>query len=180
MLPKTLETDRLVLRPYQTDDIDDVFAYASDPEWGRYLPVPRPYLYEHAQQFIDAQLELDWTTHPMWAITLHGKAVGGINLRLHSANRLAEMGYSIGRSCWGRGYMTEAVTAVINLAFQRDPALNRIRAMADSRNHGSLRVMAKIGMTQEGILRQNRYTFGEFIDEVWCGILRTEWESHDH
>jgi RimJ/RimL family protein N-acetyltransferase len=48
--------------------------------------------------------------------------------------------------------------------------------MADARNLASLRVMEKLGMVREGVLRQNRLVRGEFIDEVWCGVLRTEWE----
>ena len=43
--------------------------------------------------------------------------------------------------------------------------------MADARNLGSLRVMEKLGMVREGVLRQNRLVRGEFIDEVWCGML---------
>jgi ribosomal-protein-alanine N-acetyltransferase len=52
--------------------------------------------------------------------------------------------------------------------------------MADARNIGSLRVMEKLGMVREGVLRQNRLVRGEFIDEVWCGMLRTEWEAQRH
>jgi ribosomal-protein-alanine N-acetyltransferase len=66
---------------------------------------------------------------------------------------------------------------VLNAAFVTYVELKRIRAMANARNTGSLRVMEKIGMMREGTLRQNRITRGESIDEVWCGILRNEWEA---
>ena len=65
-------------------------------------------------------------------------------------------------------------------AFAAYASLNRLRAMADARNLGSLRVMEKLGMVREGVLRQNRLVRGEFIDEVWCGVLRTEWEAQRH
>lgn len=81
-LPDVIVTPRTRLRPYEFRDVDDVFAYASDPEWRRYLPVPE-----------------------------------------------------------------------------------------------SHRVMEKIGMRREGVLRQNRYARGEFMDEVWYGILRTKWNA---
>jgi RimJ/RimL family protein N-acetyltransferase len=52
--------------------------------------------------------------------------------------------------------------------------------MADARNISSLRVMEKLGMVREGVLRQNRLVGGECIDEVWCGVLRPEWEAQRH
>ena len=178
-LPFEIKTDRLLLRPYRQTDVDDVFAFAADPEWSRFLPVPQPYLYQHAVEFVEMHLDTSnkWDLNPRWAIEQGGKCVGGINIRLHSHDQLAEMGYSLARTHWGQGYMTEAATAVTNSAFSHIPPLNRIRAMADKRNHGSLRIMHKLGMQQEGVLRQNRKTHGELIDEVWCGILRPEWEA---
>jgi RimJ/RimL family protein N-acetyltransferase len=65
----------------------------------------------------------------------------------------------------------------MNAAFMAYARLRRIRAMADARNIASLRVMAKLGMVREGVLRQNRLVRGTFIDEVWCGVLRTEWHA---
>jgi hypothetical protein len=62
--------------------------------------------------------------------------------------------------------------AIMEAAFASYTSLNRLRAMADTRNIGSLRVMEKLGMVREGVLRQNRLVRGEFIDEVWCGVLR--------
>jgi RimJ/RimL family protein N-acetyltransferase len=75
---------------------------------------------------------------------------------------------------------TEAARAIMEAAFAAYASLHRIRAMADARNIGSLRVMEKLGMVREGVLRQNRLVRGEFIDEVWCGVLRPEWEVHRH
>ena len=72
---------------------------------------------------------------------------------------------------------TEAARAVMEAVFTAYTSLNRLRAMADARNIASLRVMEKLGMVREGVLRQNRLVRGEFIDEVWCGVLRTEWEA---
>jgi RimJ/RimL family protein N-acetyltransferase len=73
---------------------------------------------------------------------------------------------------------TEAARTVMAAAFAAYASLHRIRAMADARNLGSRRVMEKLGMVHEGVLRQNRLVRGECIDEVWCGVLRPEWEAH--
>jgi ribosomal-protein-alanine N-acetyltransferase len=175
-LPEVIETARLQLRRWQLGDVDDVLAYARDDEWARYLrTLPRPYYRSHAEEFIARQFLWDRVTHPTWAIVLEGKVVGGINLRFDFANRLAELGYSIARAQWNQGYGTEAAKAVIDAAFSTHEDLNRVRAMADSRNEASQRVMEKAGMKKEGLLRQNRVERGEPIDEAWFGVLRSEW-----
>jgi [ribosomal protein S5]-alanine N-acetyltransferase len=180
MLPDLLETARLQLRPFRLRDVDDVLVYATDPEWARYLPVPQPYTQAEAEKFIAGQVLLDREIHPAWAIMHAGAVIGGINLRFHFDHHVGEMGYSIARSYWGQGLATEAACTVMEAAFAAYASLNRLRAMADARNIGSLRVMEKLGMVREGVLRQNRLVRGEFIDEVWCGVLRTEWEAQRH
>ena len=101
--------------------------------------------------------------------------IGGLNVRMRSEHRLGEMGYSIARQHWGQGFCTEAARAVLDAAFESCPGLNRVRAMADDENAASQRVMEKLGMTKEGVLRQNRVERDEVIDEAWWGVLRSEW-----
>lgn len=176
-LPEIITTPRLELRSWRLDDVDDVYSYAQDEEWSRHLRLlPRPYSRGDAERFIARQLLLDRATRPSWAVSLEGRVIGGINLRVDPEHRLAEMGYSIARAEWNRGFGTEAAKAVVDAAFTTLPALNRIRAMADVRNSASQRVMEKLGMIKEGVLRQNRVERGEPIDEAWFGILRSEWD----
>jgi [ribosomal protein S5]-alanine N-acetyltransferase len=177
-LPPVIDTDRLQLRPWKLTDVDDVLGYAQDPEWSRYLRLlPVPYARGDAEQFLARQLLLDRVVHPSWAVVLQGTVVGGINLRISFDHLLAELGYSIARRHWNRGYGTEAARAVIDAAFEAHADLNRVRAMADARNTASQRVMQKLGMVKEGVLRQNRVERGEAMDEAWWGILRSEWSS---
>ncbi len=176
-LPEILETKRLVLRPYRFEDVEDVLAYATDKEWSKFLPVPRPYSRMDAIQFLARMTLLDRVVHPSWAIAVDQQVVGGINIRFDFQNRLGEIGWSIARPLWGRGLTTEAATALIEAAFDVHPHLNRIRAMADARNQASHRVMEKLGMRGEGTLRQNRITHDELVDEVWFGVLRAEWDT---
>ena len=57
-----LRTPRLLLRPYRSDDVDDVLAYATDPEWGRYLPLPDPYIRRSAEEFVARYILVDGET----------------------------------------------------------------------------------------------------------------------
>lgn len=177
-LPEVIETDRLRLRPWRLGDVEDVLSYAQDPEWSRYLQMlPLPYERQHAEQFIARQLLLDRVTHPAWAIQHEKDVVGGVNLHFDFDNALCEIGYSIARAHWNKGLCTEAVRAVIHAAFSTFPDLNRVHARADERNTASHRVMEKVGMVKEGVMRMSRVERGEPLDEVRYAILRSEWNG---
>ena len=175
LLPAVIETARLRMRPFRLDDVDQVLLVSMDPDWARFLPVPIPYRRRDAEEFVARQFLVDRGLTPSWAIELDGAYAGGINLRFKFENRLAELGYAVARKHWGQGIAAEAARAVIDAAFRTHSDLNRVRAMADLRNEPSQRVMEKLGMRREGVLRQNRFVREEFVDEAWYGILRSEW-----
>jgi ribosomal-protein-alanine N-acetyltransferase len=177
-LPEVIDTPRLLLRSWRLGDVDDVFAYARDPEWSRYLRLlPVPYTRDDAERFLARQLLLDRVTHASWAVEYDSSVVGGINVRFDFGNALGELGYSIARVHWNKGICTEAARAVIDAAFLTHADLNRIHARADQRNTASQRVMEKLGMLKEGVLRLSRVERGEAFDEAWFGILRSEWSA---
>ena len=171
--PPELRTGRLLLRPFRMDDVDDVFAYASDAEWNRYLGLPEPYTRRSAEEFVSNMVLADWETNPMWAIVHEGRVSGGINLTTRGRDQ-TELGYSIARPLWGRGLTTEAARAVIDYGFQ-SMGLARIYSFANIENEGSWRVMEKLGMKREGIMRSNRLVRDERVDDVFYAVLREEW-----
>ena len=175
MMPALIRTARTILRPFRFNDVEDVFEYANDEEWSRYLLVlPVPYTWAHAERFVAGQILRDRFSYPSWAIEVHGRVAGGISLRFEAEQRVAELGYAVARALWGQGLALEAARAVLDVAFREYPALNRIRASADARNTRSIRVMQKLGMTREGLLREDRAFRGELVDEVVFGLLRRE------
>ncbi len=181
LIPYVINTNRLALRPFEFGHVDDILAYAADEEWSRYLAgTPRPYRREDAVQFVARQALTDRTVHPAWAVVYDGTAIGGINVRFYYEHVVAEMGWSIHRRLWGQGLATEAARAVVDAAFGTHAQLKRVGARADGRNLASHRVMEKIGMHNEGTLRQARVARGECIDEVHYGLLRPEWEEGKH
>ena len=83
------------------------------------------------------------------------------------------MGYWIGKPFWGQDYCTKAARAMLDFGF--GPwELNRIHAYHFVRNPASGRVMAKIGMQYEGLLRQHVIKWGQFEDLALYGILRSD------
>lgn len=178
-LPVQIVTDRLLLRKFTIHDLDDVLTYANNPNFSRFLPpVPYPYTRKDAAEFIARRIVEDWTQSAAWAVTLNGRAYGGVSLRFKNENNtLAEMGWSIAEEQWGKGIMTEAATAVRDAAFHSSPEFNKAYARADILNVGSWRVMEKIGMQREALLRQHEKHNGVWQDDVWYAILRSEWEE---
>ena len=177
-LPESIQTPRLLLRRYKLTDAEDVYAYARDPEWGRFLiTIEPPYERRHADAFVASHVLKDWRTEHTWALEHEGRVVGGLGLRPVHRHARAELGYALARSLWGRGLMTEAVTAVVDEAFRRLP-IRKICAIAIAANVGSTRVMEKVGMQREALLRQHRVQHGETFDEVHYGILREDWERN--
>ncbi len=179
LLPERIETARLVLRRWTLADAEDLLAYAADPEWSRFLPVPEPYERRHADEAVARWVLEDWSTRPVWAMEIAGRASGGINLRIDHQHRKGELGYALARRHWGNGYMTEAVRAVIDAAFAALPALARVQAGANARNRASIRVMERLGMTHEGTIpHAPRGTDLESREAgVIYAVLREEWEQ---
>ena len=168
-------TERLLLRPHRREDVDDIFEFARDPEWGRYLTAPMPYLREHAVEFVEDRIRTPRDLWPVWAMELEGKVVGGIGIEIDVEHATGALGYSLAKAHWGRGLTVEAARAVVDWAF-RERGLAKVYAYADARNVASLRVMEKLGMTREGLLRGHRMLRDERVDEVHYGLLREEWE----
>ncbi len=177
--PIKLKTQRLLLRPFELGDARDVYEYAQDPDWSQFLPLPVPYTYRDAEEFVARSFLTSWETDPIFAITLNGKVIGSFDVRVDLKNNAAEVGYALGKAQWGQGFTAEAGSAAMDWAF-REFDLARIVARADIENHQSWKVMKKLGMQREGIARSNGPSPrdpGSREDTVAYSILRHEWEQ---
>lgn len=140
-----LETEHLFLRPVTLDDAEAIYAYASDEETTRYV-FPQNHSLEETRENI-ASIYLA-TPLGRWGIVLKetGAFIGSIDMhKLDTTMRKAALGYCLHKDYWNKGYMTEAVKAVIQLAFET-LEMNKLIAVHDKENPASGRVMAKAGM----------------------------------
>ena len=176
----TLETERLVLRPFEPGDASRVQLLAGEREIAATtVRIPHPYEDGMAEDWIAThQDDFEKGVSVNFAITLKdtSELVGAIGLMLNRDHENAEMGYWIGKPYWNHGYCTEAARAVLHYAFA-ELRLNRVFAHHFSRNTASGRVMQKLGMRHEGRRRQHVKKWGQFIDSEMYGILRNELES---
>src|ERR1043165_5244731 len=155
-----LPTERLILRKITMDDRDAVFAWARDPEVSRYGSWDAHRTPHDTEVFIESCLkQYDREGLGPWVIQLRetGAVIGTCGFGY--VDRLARRrgtGYFLSRSEWGRGYATEATRAVLRFGFG-PLALNRIEARCMPLNTASERVMQKVGMKFEGLLRQDMF-----------------------
>jgi ribosomal-protein-alanine N-acetyltransferase len=172
-----LRTPRLLLRRLRWEDAPDILAYARDPEitpfvfWEphRTLDDTREYLQRTLQGYADG-------LSPCWGIQHLGDGVIIGSCAFHEVSAMharGEIGYALARKYWGQGLMTEAVRAMLDYGFNT-LHLNRIEARCDIENTGSWRVMEKVGMKLEGVLRQNIILHGRARDARMYAILREE------
>jgi RimJ/RimL family protein N-acetyltransferase len=104
-----------------------------------------------------------------------GRLVGDVVLFFRSrADRGGEIGYVFHPDAGGRGYATEACSAVLGLAFD-GLGLHRVVARLDARNEASARLAARLGMRQEAHFLRNELFKGEWTDELVFALLAEEW-----
>ncbi len=173
----TIRTARLTLRPFRLEDAKDVQRLAGSKAIADTTArVPHPYEDGMAEEWIKTHKNLFRRRKALiYAVTRTdtGRLVGAMGLELHLANERAEIGYWIGRRYWNRGYATEAAEAMLMYGFT-ELGLQKIYAHHFERNPSSGRVMQKIGMKREGLLRRHFKKGERFENLIFYGILREE------
>jgi len=176
----TINTNRLTLRSITSDDVNDFFTVYSNPEVMRYWST-LPLLNREAAAKQISEIDEGFKRHELlkWGIALRDgdTLIGSVTL-FHPdfTHRRAEIGYAIGRAYWGKGYMNETLTAVINYAFDV-LEFHRIEADVDPRNAASIRALERLGFQREGYLRERWQVGGEIQDALLYGLLRPDWKT---
>lgn len=178
-LPTTvpLSTDRLVLRFHEPSDVSWLLAVYSRPEVATYL-LDEPWTEEVAQTKSVERLQLTGLDSPSRALALivehAGVPVGEVLLWYTDHERgVAEIGWVLDPEHGGQGFASEAVGAVLDLAFST-PGMHRVAAQMDGRNTASARLAERVGMQREAHLRQDWWNKGEWTDTVVFGLLASD------
>ncbi len=174
----TLYASRLRLRPFAAGDWPDVAAYSIRPEFRLYLPLP-PQTEESARAFVEDRVRGgqpndagDW--HFGLQLVEASRLIGSIRIGVREqAHRQGDVGYALHPDLWGHGYATEALRRVLAFGF-KNLGLERIWAIADSRNEASWRVMERAGMEREGVMRHHRLHREEWRDSVLYAAIRDQ------
>lgn len=95
---------------------------------------------------------------------------------LHRQSRRADMGQALARAHWGRGYLSEALQALLAFGFT-ELDLHRVAADVDPRNAASATALTRLGFVQEGLLHERSIVAGEVSDCAMFGLLKRDWEA---
>ena len=175
---RTLETERLTLTAYTPEDAQDLFEYASNPDVG---PIAgwAPHKNVEESEMIIREMFMPVEA---WAIRLKGqdKVIGTIALeydKYRPESNSREIGYSLAKDQWKKGYMTEAAKAVIQFAFD-ELGLDQIGICTGEVNKRSQRVIEKCGFKYEGTIRRTYRVFdGTCRDSLVFSMLKEEYEE---
>lgn len=150
LLPVRIATPRLVLRPPIRGDVPDLVRLADNKRIAEVLArLPSPYTRADGIAFVEIFAQR--ADERPYAITLNDRFIGVVGFTF-APDHDPELGYWLGEEYWGKGYMSEAVKALLNAAFAH-PEFTRLRARALASNAGSLNVLRKAGFKQlsEGV-----------------------------
>jgi ribosomal-protein-alanine N-acetyltransferase len=178
-----LRTPHLLLRSIERGDIPDFVRLAGAREIAATtISIPHPYAEADAQSFL---ANVDDGFHAgrsvSFAVTISpgGELCGVVGLTVVPAQERAELGYWIGVPYWGRGFATEAASAVMAFGFET-LRLHRIYASHFAGNTASQRVLEKIGMRHEGLSRQHVRKWNRFVDLENYGLLASEFRGEEN
>lgn len=175
-----ITTPRVVLRWISEDDIDGLYEIFSDPQVMRYWS-SGPLADREAAAAMQREIAEGNESDRMWkwglALRDTNAVIGTATLfHLNLDNGRAEIGYAMGRAHWGKGYMNEALSALVSHAFET-MQLRRLEADVDPRNAASIRTLERLGFQREGYLRERWHVCGEIQDALFYGLLRREWQK---
>ena len=177
-----LRTERLLLRPYLSEDADAFYQYMSDDAVLRFEPYPPLDRASSDEELAKRISDPDFIAvclppdddHP-W-----GRLIGHIFFS-PCAFSSWEIGWMLDRAYWKQGYAKEAAAAVITAAFSTGLA-HRVIAMCNPENEASERLMVRLGMRCEGRLVKNLYFQTDddgtplWLDTVMYAVLCEEWQ----
>jgi RimJ/RimL family protein N-acetyltransferase len=172
--PVEIREAGLLLRPWRPDDEEDVFRACQDPQIQRWTTVPRPYLREHAHQYVTDFTARSWgagVASPMGAFNeATGQLLGAIGLIRQERCKEAEVGYWVAPWARRRGVATTGTRALARWAFA-ELKLRRLAWGAEVGNHTSRLVAETVGFRVEGVFRNAvKRPDGHEVD-CWVGGL---------
>ena len=170
-----LETERLILNAITTSDIPQIVDYLQNKVYSDFTSnIPYPYRKEDAEYWLKLAEEA-FVNRKGFTFAIRNKdqkLIGAIGLHDEGSDK-AELGYWIAIPYWNKGYVTEAAKAIIDFGF-RELHFNKIFATYFPHNPASGKVMEKIGMEKEALLKQHLKKDGKYYDIPLYSIFNTE------
>jgi len=175
-----LHTERLDLIEIGDHHLNDLFLLFGDERVTRFYNIKTYNSPADGQEFIDwYKKRFEENLSIRWGITFKGNSriIGTIGFNNFTRNHRASVGYDLQQIYWNRGYVTEALKAVIKYGFT-EMDINRIEAEVFPGNHASEIVLNKAGFTREGILKQWLYWNNNYYDMIMYALLKKDYRTY--
>jgi ribosomal-protein-alanine N-acetyltransferase len=169
-----IQTERLSIRKFDSQDLHEVLKYTSDTSVMKYIPEGL-FNEDDAKQFISKNSGDGAEKFPV-VLTEEDKLIGHMVFHKYFGEHTYEIGWVFNPDYQNKGYCSEAARALLKYGFE-DMKLHRIIATCQPENHPSYRVMEKIGMRREGYFKKCIPKGDEWWDEYYYAILEEEWKS---
>jgi RimJ/RimL family protein N-acetyltransferase len=180
-----ISTGRLLLRRAAPDDLDATWAYRQLPETHEWVRAATVTYDDYRERFLrDEQLA------DLLIVELDGRVIGDVSLQIQDAwaqeevadqakGVQGELGWTLDPSYGGKGYATEAVRALINVAFG-SLGLRRLHADCFYDNEPSWRLMERVGMRREQhTVKESLHRTKGWLDGLSYAILAEEWPASE-
>jgi RimJ/RimL family protein N-acetyltransferase len=171
-----LKGKRIYLRPLRMSDAREITEQAKDRSVSRFTRIPHPYTIKDARKWLK-RAESGWKegTHYNFGIFLKdNRYIGSIGIHeVSPLNQKCEIGYYLGKSFRGKGYMTEAAMLILKFIFN-EMKLHRIEVTIHPENIRSQKLIGRLGGKYEGYLREGVNLKGKFVDAKLYGILKKD------
>lgn len=182
-----ISTNRLLLRNFLVSDANSVYEVFSDDSVTEFYDLDSFTKYEQAVDFVNSRIDLNKESGKRafrWAICikLEPNIVIG-SCGFHSVNKSfssIEIGYELNKAYWGKNIAYEAVVAMLSYCFKNEFPfpINRVSATTNLESVKSIKLLNKLGFTEEGILREYGYWKNKFHDLRLFSLLYSEWKSN--
>ena len=176
-----IRTERLLIRPFELDDLAEYLARRNDPEVARYQDWELPYHNERAEKVVSAMVAMDGPENDTWWMAVvcdpdTGVVFGDVGTELSWEGRSAEVGYTFAKEHWGRGYAAEALQALVRYLFE-ELGVTRAFGMLHPENPASAMVLERTGFLFEGETKSSFWVGDELSDDWIYGMTRPDWET---
>ncbi|MDL4839967.1 GNAT family N-acetyltransferase [Aquibacillus rhizosphaerae] len=173
-------TERLTIRPFKSNDLQDVFHIYNNNETCKYL-LHDKWTIESMQESFDKKLKngsLSKETNLSLAVMCRTKVIGDLSVWYTGMKDTVEIGYSFSAESSGKGYATEAVNYLVRKLFEESD-IHRIQATFDARNSASQKLCERIGMRKEAHFIQDFWSKGEWTDSIVFGMLVSDLKNEE-
>ena len=178
--PALFETERLLVRLVEKEDIQQLFRINGDDKVTKFLPYDTWQSVEDGKLWYKKICKLHTTNSVLQFVIINKdseRVIGTCLLfNLQEDSRRAEIGYVLGSEFWHQGFAYEALTGLLCYAFE-ECVLHRLEAEIDPDNFASNKLISKLGFTQEGLLPQRGHSIGKFNDTNSYRLLSKEYKT---